>query len=230
MSDIVISNPQSLIELAIEKGAGIEQLKELMDLKERYDAGEAKKVFFASMTLFQSECPVLNKTKKVSFNNTEYSYTPLGSIAGQIKEIVDKCGFSYRWTIKDDEKIINVTCIVSHKDGHSESTTMSGNLDATGSKNAIQQRGSTVTYLQRYTLIGALGITTADDDNDGKGTTINKPESQQSDDLMVEIEEKINGFKTKTGLVNWVNNNEGYWNLEGFQQLVKTKSATFPKK
>ena len=45
---------------------------------------------------------------------------------------------------------------------------MTALADKTGSKNAVQAIGSTVTYLQRYTLIGALGITTADDDMDAR--------------------------------------------------------------
>ena len=40
--------------------------------------------------------------------------------------------------------------------------------DKSGSKNVIQAVGSAVTYGQRYTLIGALGITTADEDIDGR--------------------------------------------------------------
>jgi hypothetical protein len=45
---------------------------------------------------------------------------------------------------------------------------MSAGADSTGNKNNIQSIGSTRTYLQRYTLVGALGLSTADEDNDGK--------------------------------------------------------------
>ena len=64
---------------------------------------------------------------------------------------------------------IQVTCIIKHKLGHSEVTTMVGPEDYSGYKNAIQSRGSSTTYLERYTLIGALGLVTADSDDDGKG-------------------------------------------------------------
>mgnify|MGYP000541184124 FL=1 len=60
-----------------------------------------------------------------------------------------------------------VTCILSHRDGHSEESSLSGPADASGSKNAIQAIGSTLTYLQRYTLVQALGLAAGDDD-DGK--------------------------------------------------------------
>ena len=45
---------------------------------------------------------------------------------------------------------------------------MQASPDLTGSKNPIQARGSAIEYLKRYTLIGALGISTADADIDGR--------------------------------------------------------------
>jgi hypothetical protein len=60
---------------------------------------------------------------------------------------------------------ISVTCILSHRDGHSEETTLSGPPDASGNKNAIQAIGSTLTYLQRYSLVQALGLAAANDDD-----------------------------------------------------------------
>ncbi len=51
--------------------------------------------------------------------------------------------------------------------GHSEEVTLTANADATGAKNDIQALGSTITYLQRYTILTATGLATADMDNDG---------------------------------------------------------------
>src|SRR5690606_13579685 len=48
---------------------------------------------------------------------------------------------------------------------HSEENSLAGPADNSGSKNAIQAIGSTLTYLQRYTLIQALGLAAADDDD-----------------------------------------------------------------
>ncbi len=161
------SNPAYLLELAIEKNSSIEQMEKLMDLKDRYDKKIAKQNFLMAISIFQSDCPVIKKTKKVAFGNTKYSYAALGDIAEQIKKVLQKNGLSYRWEMKDETEKMICTCIVSHIDGHSEQTTMSASKDSSGSKNEIQQRGSTITYLQRYTLISVLGISTADDDVDG---------------------------------------------------------------
>ena len=48
--------------------------------------------------------------------------------------------------------------------------TLSASADNSGSKNSIQAIGSTVTYLQRYTLLAITGLATEDMDDDGSGS------------------------------------------------------------
>ncbi len=158
-----IGSPDNLLALAVEKGADLAQLEKLMDLKERFDASEARKSFYFAMSEFQSTSPSIVK-KKAGHN---YKYAPLGDIAEQIRSQMRACGLSYRFEMEHGDAI-SVTCLVTHLDGHSESTTMSGQPDESGSLSGIQSRASTVTYLQRYTLISALGLTTADEDMDGR--------------------------------------------------------------
>lgn len=162
------ATPKDLISQAIDKGLGVEELSKLMDLQERWEKNQARKSFFEAFTKFQANCPDLRKTKLVSFNQTNYKFTPLSEITRQISPALEKANLSFRWEIQDTKDEIKVTFLVSHIDGHTEKTTMSGQPDGSGGKNAIQQRGSTITYLQRYTLIGGLGLSTADSDVDGK--------------------------------------------------------------
>lgn len=163
-------SPHNLIALAIEKGLDTTALKELMDLKERFEANEARKLFFRAFTSFQAQCPDLRKTKAVSFgsNAPSFHYAPLSDITRQIAKTLKENELSYRWEIKDDDKEIKVTCLISHVNGHTERTTMTASADTGPGRNAIQARGSSISYLQRYTLIGALGLSTADSDIDGR--------------------------------------------------------------
>lgn len=188
---VASDNPQSLLALAINKGVDIEQLERLMALKERYDAAQAKKDFITAMSLFQSKVPVINKSKLVAYTTkdggrTSYKFAELADIDEAIKWPMADCGLSKAWKIDDKDGSITVTCIISHANGHSECTTMTAQKDQSGGKNDIQSRASAVTYLQRYTLVGALGLTTASEDNDAvddlptsKGTA----QSQQQSDL-----------------------------------------------
>ena len=76
-------------------------------------------------------------------------------------------GLSYRWDIGQRDGRIHVSCIVTHKAGHSETVTMDAAPDNSGKKNSIQQIASSVTYLQRYTLLAIAGLATK------SGATVN---------------------------------------------------------
>tara|TARA_R110000764_G_scaffold189942_3_gene275199 strand:- start:1008 stop:1766 length:759 start_codon:yes stop_codon:yes gene_type:complete len=161
-----------LIQMAVEKGADINQLEKLMDLQDRFEAKNARKSFFNALSVFQSAIPTIKKTGLASFptkNNgkTEYTYAKLEDITRVIRPSLREAGLSYRYEQNSENNLMTVVCIVTHKEGHQETTSMSGLADATGSKNQIQQIASTITYLRRYTLTGALGITVGDEDDDG---------------------------------------------------------------
>jgi hypothetical protein len=161
------TTPDFLIELAINKDLDIEKLTKLMELRKQVQADDARKAFFKAMNDFQANVPEIRKAKSVKFNQTEYKYAPLADIVRQIKDTCKEYGLSYRWEIVDTKDEIKVTCLITHIDGHTEVTTMTASPDGSGSKNPIQARGSAIEYLKRYTLIGALGLSTADSDVDG---------------------------------------------------------------
>jgi hypothetical protein len=163
-----ISEPMQLIVQAMDKGLSIETMEKLFAMQERWEAKKSEKAFFEAITEFQIKCPDLRKTKKVSFGQTNYSFAPLSDIDRQIRQLLHDCGISKRWEIQDNGEKIKVTCIITHVDGHSERTSMESIADLSGSKNPIQARGSAIEYMKRYTLIAALGITTADSDIDGR--------------------------------------------------------------
>ena len=160
-----ITTPANLLQIAVEQNADIDKLEKLMNLQDRWKANQDRQEFFEAFTLFQSKVPALKKSKQG--HNSKYA--PLSDIAEQIKSTMFECGLSYRFEQKQYENgTIEITCIVSHVSGHCERNTMTSVADTSGSKNGIQAIGSTVSYLQRYTLIGALGIATADEDMDGR--------------------------------------------------------------
>jgi len=165
--------PMLMLQTAIDKGASLEQMQQLMDLQERWEKNEARKAFVVAMTAFKAAPPVIRKNKHVSFKTnkgkTEYNHASLDHVANAISDGMAKHGLSFRWDINQDSAI-TVTCIVTHSLGHSESVSMRANDDQSGGKNSIQAIGSTVTYLQRYTLLAATGLASADSDDDGRGS------------------------------------------------------------
>jgi hypothetical protein len=165
--------PSRLVALALEKGADPDTLSKLLDLQERYEAGEARKAYVTAMTSFKVEAPaVLKKGDRVDFTTsrgrTAYNYANLGSIVQEITAIMGKHDLSASWSTAQAGRDVTVTCHITHVAGHRESVTLTGPIDESGNKNSIQAVGSTVTYLQRYTLLAALGLATGEDD-DGRG-------------------------------------------------------------
>lgn len=175
MTDVIIKqenlNPGQLLTLAVDKDLDVEKLSKLMDLQRQWQAEQNRKAFFESFIEFQTECPDIRKTKGVAFKENgpvTYHYAPLSDIVRQIKPVEKRHGFSHRWEFNDNKDEIKVTCLLTHKDGHTERTTMQSGVDNSPGKNSIQGRGSAIEYLKRYTLIGALGLSTTDSDIDGR--------------------------------------------------------------
>lgn len=165
--------PMEMLGRAIQTGASMETLEKLMALQERWEANQGRRAFDEAMAAAQAEIPVIRKNRTVDFTSqkgrTHYKHEDLAEIADTVKPILGKYGLSYRFkTTNEPNQPIVVTCIVSHEKGYYEETTLSGPRDDSGNKNAIQQVGSTLTYLQRMTLKAALGLAAAEDDDGAK--------------------------------------------------------------
>ncbi len=163
-SRAVAMTPVDMLSLAVERGASIETLEKLMGLRERYEASQARKAFDEAVADAKAGIQPVLKNRE---GHNGKRYADFAAIAKAVDPVISQFGLSYRFRTMQTDRI-SVTCILSHKDGHSEETTLSGPADATGNKNAIQAIGSTLTYLQRYTLVQALGLAASEDDDGGK--------------------------------------------------------------
>lgn len=153
---------------ALQAGMTIEQMQGLMGLQKDWEANEARKAYVADMAAFKINPPEILKTKLVSFSGTEYKHATLGDVTKAVVDALARHGFSHSWETKQSAGIISVTCRITHRLGHSESTGMEAAPDNSGKKNLIQQVASSITYMQRYTLLAACGLATMDEpDDDG---------------------------------------------------------------
>lgn len=159
--------PMELIQRASASGASIEQMAQLFELKLRVDADEAKRAFNLAMAAFKRNPPYISKNKDVQAGPVKYSHATLDHVVEKITPALSAVGVRHRWDVRQDAALIAVTCVLSHELGHSESTVLAEMPDKSGSKNAVQAVASTVTYLQRYTLLLATGMATGGMDTDG---------------------------------------------------------------
>lgn len=185
----VIGNPANLLQIAIEKGASLEQLEKLMAMQERWEANQAKKAYDRAFSAFKAEAVQITKNRKVDAGPLAgKKYAELYSVVNAVTPALSRHGLSSSWKLtKDDKDWMEVTCFLRHVEGHEESVSMGGPPDTGGAKNAIQARASTKTYLERYTLKAITGLSEQGDDSDG-----NTPKAAAKKELK---HMSANGFK-----------------------------------
>lgn len=200
-----------MIEKAIiDPSFDVAKMEQLLGVKERWEANEARKAFVQAMAAFKADPPRIVKNRQVSFRNkagtlTEYDHATLDQICEVVGKALAVHGLSHTWEVKQhDNAAVEVTCILTHAQGHAERVTMRGMPDDSGGKNLIQQIGSTVTYLQRYSLLSAAGLAAADQDMDGviPSDPINAEQKKRLIDLQAEVGADTTAFLKYMGVNN----------------------------
>jgi hypothetical protein len=191
---VATATPADLLRIAVESGADLEKLRQLMDLQERYEAKEAKRAYDAAFAAFKAEAVTIIKGRKVTDGPLKgKSYAELHDVVNAVTAALSKHGLSSSWKLTRDEKDwMEVTCYLRHVNGHEESVSMGGPPDAGGAKNAIQARASTKTYLERYTLKAITGLSEQADDDDGNG----KGAKGGADEVFMKYESQLIEAKT----------------------------------
>lgn len=170
------SNPSEMLATAINKGLDITAISRLMDLNDRWMLEQSKKQFTIAFAEFQRFCPVVSKGNVNAYvtkggDHVSYKSSDLSDIDLATKEHLSNNGLTKDWEIEQTVEEIKVTCVVTHVGGFSKRVPLTAKRDNSGGKNDIQALGSTITYLQRYSLMAALGMTARGMDDDGKGHT-----------------------------------------------------------
>jgi hypothetical protein len=186
----------SLVRFAIANNVGVDVLERLVALQERVTERNARTAFVEALTKFREDCPPVTKTRE----NTQFKvtrggvsvnamYAPLDEIDRVARPVAAGHGLVWTWNTSVDDKLMHVTCRLIHVLGHSEETNVSMPYESKAGSSPQQKYGSTQTYGMRYSLIAALGLTTADEDTDGAGSAGEKISDEQLADLESLLEE-----------------------------------------
>ena len=195
------ATPADLLRVALDSNADLDRLERLMRLQQEWEANEARKAYVAAIATFKKNPPTILKEKRVHFETsrgkTSYMHATLGDVTQPIIEGLAAVGISHRWDVEQpDGGMISVRCILTHEQGHSESVVMRAGRDDSGGKNAIQQVASTITYLERYTLLSITGLATHDmPDNDGRGAPESKSETTVQQTKAVKLDQVLKALR-----------------------------------
>ena len=167
---------QVVAKAAADPTVDLDRMTRLLEMQHQVNARYAANAFTAAMAVFKQSVGPIMKTKAVGYTTRDgdfvgYKHATLGGVVAAIVSGLGNVGISHRWDIDQGESQISVTCILTHADGHSIRVKMSAAPDESGKKNSIQQVASTITYLQRYTLLSVTGLASdeATPDDDGRG-------------------------------------------------------------
>lgn len=169
----IVQTPMQMLGAALERGMDPEKLKALMDLADRHEANEARKAYAEAMVRFKANPPRIGKNAVVDFTSskgrTHYKHATLDNVNDLISAGLQQVGIAAAWKTEQPDGLVRVTCTLTHVLGHSESVTLQAPKDESGNKNSIQAVVSTVTYLERQTLLSVSGMAVSNTDDDGGG-------------------------------------------------------------
>lgn len=154
---------QVIERAALNPDVDIDKLERLLEMQERVMDRQAMMAYSTAMAAMQTELPSIEERGKT--NNG--CYATLEDIVDTVRPIMQKHGFAVSFRIQTQERGIQVTGVLMHKDGHREETSMLLPADMSGNKNAVQAFGSSTSYGKRYVLSALLNITTRGQDDNG---------------------------------------------------------------
>lgn len=172
----VVSDTTALMRVieraALDPNFDVAKLHALIDVKERWDKLEAKKAYDVAMAEFKRNPPQIVKDMHVAYANkgggiTEYDHESIGRVCAAVIPALAAVGITHKWDPEQRDGMVKITCVLTHALGHSERTPLHSGEDHSGGKNDIQAIASAVKYLERYTLLAAIGIAPMDRDDDG---------------------------------------------------------------
>lgn len=154
--------------------ADMAKLEKMLEMQERMLDRNAKQAFTAAIAAMQEDMPEVVERGKIKANlksggTMTTAFATFEDINAAVRPVLVKHGFAITFRVQQDAAVIRVTAVLSHREGHSEETSIEMPADTTGSKNAVQAVGSSISYGKRYTMSALLNIATRGEDDDANG-------------------------------------------------------------
>lgn len=188
--EVEVITTAQLIQDGIAKGANLEALEKILQLREKDDAFKARKAFAKDFATAQAN--ILPVIKKKLNPQTRSKYADLSDVIETTQPIYTKEGFSVTFNEGDSPKDnhVRVLADVLHYLGHKEQYHLDVPMDGTGLKGnanmtAIHGKASSMQYGRRYLMCMIWNIPTADSDgNTQTAECINQVQLKNLEDLI----------------------------------------------
>lgn len=168
--DKPVLSVQQMLATAVEKNMPVESLERLVLLFEHMKAAGAKAAYVQAMSEFQGACPPIKKTRAVHSKDgsLRYRFAAYEDIKAIIQPYLHEYGLTIKFepTFEAQPPAMQMKCIVTHVDGHSEESTFRSPMEGAPGMSAMQVSASAQSYAKRYALIAALDLRIEGEDDD----------------------------------------------------------------
>lgn len=162
------------------------KMDQLFALQEKVLARNARTAYFRALAQMAAAMPAIEEKGR---GHNSAKYAKWEDIQAKVTPVLGANGFALSFRTKVEEKAIRITAILAHREGHTEENELVLPADNSGSKNAVQAVGSSITYGMRYTACALLNIQTGTTDDDGQAAG-GEPEVEFiTDEQLVELRE-----------------------------------------
>lgn len=155
---------------ALNPNVDIDKMERLLEMQERVVAKQAKAAYTGALAAMQPHLPIIVEKGAIKNGSGEVqsTYALWEDINEAIKPVLAEYGFALSFRADVGDGTVKATGILSHRDGHSEETTITLPFDSSGAKNAVQAVASSVSYGKRYAASALLNLTSRGEDDDGQ--------------------------------------------------------------
>jgi hypothetical protein len=161
---------------ARDPNVDIDKMERLLQMQERIQARDAKTAYTVALAEMQPLLPIIDRKGRIIVKDKatkeitqSTGFAKWEDISMAITPILSQNGFSLTFEngLADDGRI-TTTAVLAHRAGHEGRNTVTLAHDSSGSKNAVQAVGSSMSYGKRYSACGLLNIVTQGEDDDGQ--------------------------------------------------------------
>lgn len=153
----------------------IDKMERLLAAHERMQDKQNEQSFNEAMSRVQAQMGRIGTDKRN--NQTHSEYATYGKLDKVLRPIYTREGFALSFgTDPSSESMVNVTCIVTHRDGYSRKYQIAMPADGKGAKgNDVMTKthatGSATQYGMRYLLKMIFNVAIGDEDDDGNAAS-----------------------------------------------------------
>lgn len=182
LAPLPAADPMTMLSRMIDHGVNPDALSKMMDLADRWQAAEAKKLYTAAFLAFKRECPVIvkanpvrGKDKTVNGERVPKSGDVMYHFASydDIKTVTGPLEKAHGITTSFDFEVTaagNLTgTLLITVGSHTETRRFGIPIPAGMNTNKAQDFGAAMTYLRRYLYCAAFDLVISGEDKDGQG-------------------------------------------------------------